>query len=141
MTNIYIDTNIIVYALEDSENPYGKDISSSSSELLWEAISCKYNVVISTWTLTELSRIRSLGQASMLFKLLEKKTIVQEYTEEDVEQAKRQNPEHFQDELHAILALKSKSKYLVTRNVDDFNDCENKIEVVKPENLLNSRKS
>ena len=75
MTKLYIDTNILIYAIEDSKNPYGKDISSSSSKLFWESASCKYHVIISTWALAELKRIRNSENLNMLLKIVEKKII------------------------------------------------------------------
>jgi len=33
MPKLYIDTNIIMYAISDSENVYGKDISSSARKI------------------------------------------------------------------------------------------------------------
>jgi predicted nucleic acid-binding protein len=136
MTNLYIDTNIIVYANEDSKNIYGKEIAVSSSNLIWQAICCKYNLIISSWTLEELRRIKKLEQAQMLFNLIDKKKILVAHSQEDIKQAKIQNPGHFQDELHGILALKSKADYIVTRNIKDFEHFKDRIKVTKPESLL-----
>lgn len=136
MTTLYIDTNIIVYALEDSKNPFGKDISTSSSDLFLEAISCKYHVIISSWALVELAGLKKLEQAKMLLTMLKPKTIKISHTEEDIEKAKKVNPAHFQDELHGTLAIKASADYIVTRNVDDFNNFMDKISIVKPEKLL-----
>lgn len=138
---LYIDTNILIYALEDSKNPYGKDISSSSSKLLWEVVSCKYQVIISSWALEELSNLRKLEQSQMLLKILSKKTIKIVHTQEDIDKAKQHNPEHFQDELHGILALKANADYIITRNIEDFNNFEDRIKIVKPEKLLQSNSS
>lgn len=136
MTKLYVDTNIILYALEDSKNPFGKDISSSSSDLFIEAISCKYQVIVSSWVLVELSGLRRLEQAQMLLTMLKQKIIKIEHTQEDLDVAKKINPEHFQDELHGMLALRAGADYIVTRNVEDFNNFKDKINIVKPEKLL-----
>lgn len=130
MTKLYIDTNILIYAVEDSKNYYGKDISNSSSKLFWESALCKYHLIISTWTLNELKRIRNSEKFIMLFKIIKKKVIIQRFTDEDIKQAKEQNPNHFQDELHGILALKSNADYLVTRNIVDFDNFKDKIKVI-----------
>jgi len=136
MTKLYIDTNILIYAIEDSMNPFGDDIISSSSKLFWEAASCKYQVIISDWALEELSRIKTPQECMMLLKIVEKKTLKIQPTEEEEAQAKQQNPDHFQDELHGILALRARADYIVTRNVDDFKHFMGRINVVKPEKLL-----
>lgn len=136
VTKIYLDTNIIVYALEDSKNPFGKDISSSSSDLFLAVISCKYHVIISSWTLTELSTLKKLEQVQMLLTMLKSKTIKIAHNQEDINNAKKVNPAHFQDELHGTLALRSGADYLVTRNINDFSNFKDRINLVKPERLL-----
>lgn len=135
ITTLYIDTNILIYAIEDSKNPYGEDISSSSSKLFWESASCKYHVIISDWALEELSRRKTPQEVVMLLKIVEKKTIRIQPTQEDIQKAKEQNSDHFQDELHGILALKSNADYIVTRNVDDFIQFKDRIKIVRPEDL------
>lgn len=141
MTKLYIDTNILVYSIEDSRNLYGDDISSSSSKLFWEAASCKYHVIISDWTLNELRGLKKLEDIQMVCTIAKKKIITCPFTQEEIKQAKEQNPEHFQDELHGILALKSNADYIVTRNVGDFKQFTDRIKIVKPEHLLKSSSS
>lgn len=136
MIKLYLDTNIFVYAGEDSKNLYGKEIASSSSNLIWQAIACKYHLIISSWALEELRNIKKLEQSQMLFKLIKKKKILVVHSQEDIKQAKEQNPNHFQDELHGILALKSNADYIVTRNVCDFEHFKDRIKITKPEFLL-----
>lgn len=136
MTKLYLDTNILVYCVEDSFNFTGKDISLSSTKLLLEAISCKYELIISNWTIIELNNIKKLEKLTTIFKLIEKKIIKINYVVDDLKLAKKQNFDHFQDELHGILAIKSGADYIVTRNVKDFQSFEKKIKIVKPEELL-----
>jgi len=136
MTTLYLDTNIIIYATEDSKNLFGKDISASSSELLFDVVSCKYHIIVSDWLLEELSGLRKLEQASMLFKMLKPKTRRVSYSQKDIAMAKQQNPDNFKDELHAILAIKSGADYIVTRNINDFKHLKDKIKIVKPEDLF-----
>ena len=136
MSKLYIDTNILIYGIEDSKNLYGKDISNSAAKLFTEAIACKYQIIISSWTMNELLKKRNLEDTKMLFTLLEKKIIKVFHTEEELQEAKENNPSHFQDELHGMLALKANADYIVTRNVDDFMNFKDRINVVKPEHLL-----
>jgi len=134
MTKLYIDTNILIYAIEDSENIYGSDISSSSRKLLFEAVTCKYQVIISSWTLKELEQKSKLSEATFLLTLLKKKTISIQKTAEDEELAKEQNSDNVPDQLHCILAKKAGADYIVTRNVDDFNHFSSIIPIVKQKN-------
>ena len=136
MTTLYIDTNIIIDAVEGRKNKFGKDIGNPAADLFLEAISCKYNVIISSWTMYELSRHKTLEQTHILFLMLEKKIIHIEHTEEDIKNAKSESPEHFQDALHAILAIKSHADCLVTRNTEDFVKFKEKVKIAKPEELF-----
>ena len=133
MANLYLDTNIIIYAIENSHNLFGKEINSSSVKLLFDVVSCKHYVIISDWLLEELSGLRKLEQAKMVFKMLKPKTKHISYSQEDLNLAKQQNPNNFRDELHGILAIRSKADYIVTRNVKDFKHL--KIKITKPEFL------
>ncbi|MFH1649094.1 MAG: PIN domain-containing protein [Candidatus Woesearchaeota archaeon] len=132
---LYLDTNILIYAIEDSKNRFGKDISSSSALLLSDAITCKHEVVISSWTLKELHGLHKLDQSRMILKMLQKKTIKVEHTHKDIDLATKMNPNHFQDTLHGILALKSGAECIVTRNVRDFVAFSDNILIAKPEEL------
>jgi predicted nucleic acid-binding protein len=136
MPKLYIDTNILMYALGDSENLHGKDISTSARKLLFEAVICKHYVIISNWTLKELELKNKLSDANFLLQLLKKKTIKIQKTDEDEQLAKEQNPENIQDQLHCILAQKAEADYIVTRNTHDFNHFNTIIPIVKPEKLL-----
>ncbi|MFH1510379.1 MAG: hypothetical protein ABIF10_01705 [Candidatus Woesearchaeota archaeon] len=136
MTTLYIDTNILIYGVEESRNLYGKDLSNSATRLFAEVIGCKYRIILSSWTMTELLNKRRLEDSKMLFTLLQKKIIKVFHTEEELLKAKENNPSHFQDELHGMLALRANADYIVTRNVDDFINFIDRIKVVKPEHLL-----
>jgi len=136
MPKLYLDTNIVIYASEESFNLFGKDLSVSSAKLLYQTVLCKHYVVISTWLLKELSNLNKLEQARLLFKIITSKTEMISYSKDDLERAKQRNPQHFQDELHGILALKAQADYIVTRNINDFKKFENQIKIVRPEDLL-----
>lgn len=135
---LYIDTNILIDAVEGRKNPFGKDIGKSAANLFWVAASCKYFLVLSTWMHSELSRQKTFEETKMFFEIVKKKTIIVEHTEEDLTKAKEKTSDNFQDELHGILALKANADYIVTRNTDHFKNFKNKISIVKPEDLLQS---
>ena len=135
MALLYLDTNIIIYAGEDN-NIYGKDLSGSSSKLLFDVITCKHKVIISDWLLKELSGLKKVEQCSMILKMLKPKTRIITYSEEDIKKAKEMNPKNFGDELHGILAIRARADYIVTRNIKDFVHLRHKIKVVKPEELF-----
>ena len=136
MTTLYVDTNILIYGIEESKNLYGKDLSSSAAKLFSQVIACKYEIILSSWTMDELLHKRKLEDSKMLFLLLQKKVIKIFHTEEELQEAKANNPSHFQDELHGMLALKANADYIVTRNIDDFSNFSDRINIVKPEYLI-----
>ena len=135
MACVYVDTNILIYGSESSQNIYGKDISSSSATFFHETINCKHTVVISTWALEELSGLRKLDQTKMLITLIKKKTTFISHTQEELALAKTQAPDNFRDHLHGMLAIKAGASHLVTRNTDDFVAFADKLTISKPEHL------
>lgn len=134
MPTLYVDTNIFVYAVEDSKNKYGQDISFSSSKLFEEAISCKHTIVLSSWTLLDLSSIQRLEKLEMLFQLLQRKIIRVSHSDKDIFHSKKKKRSHFEDEMHILLAERTNAEYIVTRNVKDF--MHSKIPAIRPEDLL-----
>ena len=86
--------------------------------------------------LKELSKYKTLSQTAVFFSLIKHKIIQISHTDEDIENVKKQNSEHFENEIHMTLALRSNADYIITRNVDHFKKCEDKIKISKPEELL-----
>jgi len=136
MNKLYIDTDIVIDAVEDRKNIFGKNIGNPAADLFIQAVSCKYQLILSTWMFHELCRHKIINDTRMFFELTKKKVITISHTEKDIVYAKSNNPSHFQDELHGMLALKSKADCIVTRNISDFDNFKDKITIVKPEQLL-----
>ena len=136
MTTLYIDTNVVIDAVEGRKNIFGKNIGNPASDLFYQTISCKYHIIVSTWTLEELKNLGVLGTAKMFFEVVRKKTIMVTYTKEDKELAKQRSQEHPDDALHVILAEKQKADFIVTRNTDHFKQIKPKMPIKKPEELL-----
>ena len=135
---LYLDTNVLLDYLLGRKNVYGKDIGEPIFQLFTDTVNCKHYVIISTWMLEEASKQVVLESAELLFNFLGKKLVKVEYSEHDLELAKKQNPDHFQDELHGILALNAGADCIVTRDIGGFRQFTGKIEVKKPEWLLQS---
>lgn len=55
--------------------------------------------------------------------------------QKDEKKAKELSQDNYPDALHVILAKKANAIYLVTRNVQDFAEFQNLIEIVMPESL------
>ena len=114
------DTNVFIDAVTGRRNKSGKDLSVSAGKIFSDAMSCKYHVAVSIWTIKELRKNVDPTKAAILFSMIEKKIIKVDYSEKDVEEAKKLNPNHFQDALHGLRAVKAWAECVVTRNVSDF---------------------
>lgn len=136
MSRLYIDTNVIIDAVEGRKNRFGKNIGNPASDLFIAAAACKHEIIFSTWTRYELSKHKTGEETKIFFEIIKKKRINVKHTEEDIAEAKRKNPVHFQDELHGMLALRAGADYIVTRNTEDFKNFKDRIPVVKPDEIV-----
>ena len=133
---LYIDTNVIIDAIEDRKNRLGKNIGNPAADLFWSAISCKYLLIISTWALQELAGLGKLEMTKMFFGLAKKKIIQAKYSPEEKSQAKQKSNDHEDDALHIFIAEREKADYIITRNTDHFKEVGSSIPIKKPEALL-----
>jgi len=131
---IYLDINIYMdYFLirEDRLRP----LSDFAFELIRKAIECQYRIAISDWVLFELEKRIPTERINTLLddlKDLNKLVVVRKHNN-DISRSKKYN--HWKDALHAILAKKCGAVYLVTRNIKDFTEVQDLIDVKFPENL------
>jgi len=132
MTTLYIDTNVIIDAIDNRKNEYGNNIGDSAAKLFSEAIGCKYYLIFSDWMFKELRKHIIPQQIEMLFKLAKKKTIKIEYSEDDWKKAKALSQEHLSDALHVILAEKAKADIIITSNIEHFKEIPTNISIKKP---------
>ena len=131
MIKLYIDTNVIIDAVEGRRNKQGFEIGNPASDLFHNAILCKYFLIISTWTLEELSGLGKLETTKMFFELSKNKIISVRYTPEEKELSKQSY--HGDDALHIIIAEREKADYIVTRNIIHFEEIGTPIPILKPE--------
>ncbi len=132
---LYIDTNIFLDYLLERKNLEGNDISKYAQRLFYRAISCEFFIVYSDHTAFELNKFIEGEKIKMLFTCLKKKTIMITTSQEDIIQAQKLSTSNFSDALHAVLAKKSESDYLITRNIKDFKEFSSYIKSRTPENI------
>lgn len=135
MLSLYVDTNVFLDALLGRKSLTGRDLSKIATKFFHRAISCEFYIIISSWTLQELYKEVDVSQVKMLFKMLERKIKTVEHSEGDIEKAKKISNEHFQDALHALLAVKNKADFVVTRNLTDYSCTNNLIKAKLPEHI------
>ncbi len=136
MAKLYIDTNVIIDAVEGRRNVFGKNIGNPAAGLFVDAARCKYRLIISTKMLEELQGLGKLGQAKGFFAVIKKKIIEARYTPAEKEQAKKRSNEHEDDALHIVIAEREQADYIVTRNTGHFTAIGTSIPIEKPEKLL-----
>ena len=127
---IYVDTNIYLdYFLNRTDRL--RPLGDFAFELFRRTISCEFEIILSDWVEQELKNNNATEQLRKLKEELKHKLITITTTKEDINQAKKVKP--FEDSLHAILAEKAKAKYLITRNIKDFE--QSTIKPIYPENV------
>jgi predicted nucleic acid-binding protein len=136
MAKLYIDTNVIVDAVEGRKNKFKKNIGNPASDLFYDTISCKHNIVLSAWTLKELAGLGKLSSAKMFLEVIKKKVIPVSYTDDEKLAADKRSKTHSDDALHIIIAEREKSDCIVTRNTEHFEEVGTIIPIRKPEELL-----
>ncbi|MFW5705230.1 MAG: type II toxin-antitoxin system VapC family toxin [Nanoarchaeota archaeon] len=131
---LYLDTNIFLDAILDRKNLSNRDLSNSANSLFLQAISCKHHIIISSWTLKELSNHITPNRG--IFSLLKPKIIKVIHDEEDLIKAKNLSKGDADDALHVVLAEKSGAESIVTRNLKHFLKIETQIPISLPEEII-----
>lgn len=131
---IYIDTNVYIDYFLNRKDKF-RPLGDFAFELLRKSLDCKYTIIISKWVLDELGFFISEKEITELIQWMEskEKVIFIMTSKEDVLEAKKKA--HWQDALHAILAKKANANYLVTRNIKDYSNFSDVLNIVLPENL------
>jgi len=135
MIKLYIDTNVIIDMIDDRKNKYNENLGDCASKVFTDAISCKYQLILSDWTFQELYKHKIPEAAKMLLELAKKKIIFQKTTAEDKHKAKQLSEAHSDDALHVILAEKANADIIVTSNTEHFNQIQTNIPIKKPKYL------
>ena len=128
---LYVDTNVFLdYLWTDRKH------HKEAADFFIKVIEEKHVTIISTWTTKELHKYVKPEEYTMLFKFLGKYLEPITYTEEDIQEAKKISPDHFQDALHGLLAIKAKSDWIVTRDASGFRCVRELIKTKLPEQVF-----
>ena len=92
-----------------------------------------YNLMISDWLIEQLRRNSVLDQAEELFKRFsnDKKLIQKNKTAAILSEA--ENYLHWEDAVHALIAITNKADCFITRNFPDYEEFCMKIRLERPE--------
>lgn len=135
---VYCDTCIYIDALD--LNPEGsRDRIRPLSDLAWSFFSRveegKYVLVTSDWVFEEFKQV--IGSDEKIRALVDaiKNKVNITRTQEDIREARKLSQKNFPDALHVILAKKAGAFILTTRNLNDFAEFSDLIEISLPESL------
>ena len=139
MLKLYLDTNIYIDYFDgrvDNLRPLGE----FAFNLLKRVLECEFQIIISSLVLDELEyNTYKENMLSLIKDLKDKnKLLIIDVNEEDIKNAnkvKKERKTSYNDTLHAVLANRIKADFLVTRNLKDFEELQDLIKVVLPENL------
>lgn len=139
MALIYLDTNIYIDYFDgrvDRLRPLGE----FAYQILRRTFECEFTIVTSSLVIDELAYNGYLEKfKALLAELQSKQKLVRvNILPSDGERAKRITNERgtsFNDTLHAVVAQRMHVDYFVTRNLKDFQELLDLVEVTLPENL------
>lgn len=135
MCRIYCDTNVYIDLFEDRKAKF-RDLSEFALNVFKKVRDKEYKLVISDWLLTELKKYNHDKHFLDLLDSFKKDHIIKvETTKEDKDKARELSQSNYPDALHVILAKKADAIYLVTRNIQDFAEFRDLIEIRLPESL------
>jgi predicted nucleic acid-binding protein len=136
---MYPDTNFYIDYFEnriDRLRPLGE----FAYNLLRKSMECEYRIIISSLVIDELEFNGYKEKIEELMNDLKElnKLVYVEESDEDNKKAhklKREKHTSLNDTKHAVIANRVKAKYLVTRNMKDYGDLQDLVQLKYPENL------
>jgi len=132
---IYCDTCIYRDVFEGRKGRW-IDFGEVALNVFRQVKSKEYTLIISDWVIDEFKKYKDEKILLEFIKKFEKDSvIIIERTKEDEEEARKLSKTNYPDALHVVLARKENAIYLVTRNVNDFAEFKDLIEITKPELL------
>lgn len=136
---IYVDTNVFIDFINKNNC---KRRAVLAFEFFMKGWNCSFELIVSDWTRSELKRHVKEEELSLLFNEFKKRDKLHfiNHTQEETKKAKSKN-EHWQDELHLMLAIKSGADMIVTRDKDFISFASQTFDIRVPENIFYLRKS
>ena len=132
---IYVDANVYLDFIFDRISDTGREFGPLAVHAFTKIRKGNYKLIVSKWVLEELEEHTNADNVKPLFEMLKDKIIKVTYSDDEVNEAKRLNEEHWHDALHAIIANREGATYLITRNVPHFRPYSDLVEAIRPEEL------
>lgn len=136
---IYLDSNVYLDYFENRRDRL-RPLGEFAFGLLKRAMNCEFDILVSGHVINEVEARGCLKDFKFLLIDLGSlnKLVRVETTEADKAKARQLESEqksHFKDALHAVLAEKGGACVLVTRNVKDFQELSDLVDIALPEAL------
>ena len=134
---IYVDTNVYLDLFEDRQDKF-RSFGEVSRQLFRRALGCEFNIVVSSVVVDEIKYNGYYKDFLVLFDdLKDKNKII--YTEETykdrvyADELKNLRRTPFKDTCHTVIAARMKAEVLITRNLKDFQNFLDIIEIISPD--------
>ncbi|RJQ21873.1 PIN domain-containing protein [Candidatus Woesearchaeota archaeon] len=135
MDKIYVDTNVYIDLFEGRKDRF-RDLGEFALNVFRKIREGEYSLVISDWVIEEFKKYRSEEEINRLVSDLKKEQVITILRADgDEKQARELSNNNFPDALHVVLAKKGNAICIVTRNIQDFAEFRNLIEIRMPEEL------
>jgi predicted nucleic acid-binding protein len=135
MCRIYCDTCVYIDLFEGRKDKF-RDLGEFALSVFRQVRDKKYKLIISDWLLHELEKQDHHNNFKNLIKSFETENLIKvELSSEDKREARKLSKTNLPDAKHVVLAKKANAIYLVTRNVQDFAEFREVIEIILPESL------
>ncbi|MCC7574858.1 type II toxin-antitoxin system VapC family toxin [Candidatus Woesearchaeota archaeon] len=134
---IYVDTNVFIDLIKENSS---RRKSERVYEFFKKGWNCAFELIVSDWTRTEICRHVKEEELTLLFNEFKTKNKLYfvTHTKEETQEAKSRN-EHWQDELHLMLAKKSGADMIVTYDNDFISYASPIFDIRYPENAFAHR--
>lgn len=134
---IYVDTNVYIDLFENRTDKF-RPLGEIAAQLFSRALNCEFNIAISSLVIKEIEDNGFEKDFNILLKNLKSrnKVIFEKETSKDRINANelrdiRKTP--FKDTCHLVIAFRMKAEHLITRNIKDYENLSDIIDVALPE--------
>ena len=134
---IYIDTNVYLDLIENRTDRF-RPLGEIAGQLIQRALDCEFTIIISSVVVDEIKYNGYYKDFLVLFNdLKDKNKII--YTEETykdrvyADELKNLRRTPFKDTCHTVIAARMKAEVLITRNLKDFQNFLDIIEIISPD--------
>ncbi len=131
---LYLDTNIYLDYFENRHDNI-RPLGFFAYNLIRRCIEGEVKLIMSDWVIEEFGKIGDAYKINDLIRTLKKHGSLLMVRTNSQDLSKSRKYKNKPDTLHAILAIKTCADYFVTRNIKNFPNFQNSINIVLPENI------